>query len=131
MVITGTQLLIHFKWNGAISLRGHIRKIEWHLLIEWIYCKSLVILIENIPFNCLTRLCTFLLPIPFSPVNFHKYDKVYGDLCSVSHAKTWYCFSKVCKAKIEFFTNIWMARNAEKKSKQILRYNCSTKRPTQ
>ena len=35
------------------------------------------------------------------------------------------CFSKICKAKIEFFTNIQMTRNAEKKNKQILWYNSS------
>ena len=30
-------------------------------------------------------------------------------------------FSKICKAQIEFFTNIRMTRNSEKKNKQILR----------
>ena len=44
----------------------------------------------------------------FSHANFHKYDKVCRDLCSVSHAKTYYCFSKICKPKIEFSTNIRM-----------------------
>ena len=42
----------------------------------------------------------------FSQVYFHIYDKVCRDLCSVGHAKTCNCFSKICKAKIEFFTNI-------------------------
>ena len=63
--------------------------------------------------------------MPFYQVNFYKYDKVCGDLCSVSHVKTCYCFSKICKTKIEFFTNIQMTRNAEMKNKQILRYNSS------
>ena len=73
--------------------------------------------------------------MPFSQVNFHKYEKVCWDLCSVSHANTRYCFSKICKTKIEFFTNIRMreemrkTNKSEKKNKQILRYNCSTKRP--
>ena len=53
----------------------------------------------------LTGLCTFLSPKPFSRVNFHKYGKVFRDLCSVSHAK------------LLFF------------EKNILRYNCSTNRP--
>ena len=42
----------------------------------------------------------------FSQVNFHIYNNVCQDLCSVGHAKTCNCFSKICKAKIEFFTNI-------------------------
>ena len=67
--------------------------------------------------------------MPFSQEDFHKYDKVCQDLCSVSHAKTCYCFSKTCKAKIELFIHIRMTRNAEKKNKQILQYNCSTKQP--
>ena len=41
-------------------------------------------------------------------------------MCSVDHAKTCNCFSKICKAKVGFFTNIQMARNSEKKNKQIL-----------
>ena len=53
--------------------------------------------------HCLTGLCAFLSPMPFSQVNLLKYDKVCRDLCSVSQAKTCYCFSKICKAKIEFF----------------------------
>ena len=74
-------------------------------------------------------MCTFLLPMPFFQVNLHKYNKVCRVLCSVSHVKTCYSFSKICKSKIEFFTNIRMAKTAEKKNTQILRYNCSTKWP--
>ena len=44
------------------------------------------------------------------------YDNVCRDLCSVGHTKTFNCFSKICKAKIEFFSNIRMARNSEKKT---------------
>ena len=47
-------------------------------------------------------LCPFLSPMSFSQVNFHIYDKVCRDLRSVDHAKTCNCFSKICKAKIEF-----------------------------
>ena len=52
----------------------------------------------------------------FSQVNFHIYDNICRDLCSVGHAKTSNCFPKICKAKIEFFTNIRMT-NSEKKNK--------------
>ena len=55
--------------------------------------------------------------MPFSQVNFHKYDKACRDLCSVDHAKTCNCFSKICKVQIEFFTNIRMTRNPVKKNK--------------
>ena len=79
-----------------------------------------MILIKNALFKCLTGLCTSLSPMPFSHTNFYKYDKVCGDLCSVSQVNTCYCFSKTCKAKIEFFANIRMNRNAEKKNKQFL-----------
>ena len=47
-------------------------------------------------------LCTFLSPMPFSLVNFHKYDKVCRDLCSVRHGKTCYSFSKSVKQKSNF-----------------------------
>ena len=53
--------------------------------------------------------------------NCRRVDKVCRDLCSVDHAKTCNCFSKICKVQIEFFTNIQMTRNSEKKNKQILR----------
>ena len=45
---------------------------------------------------------TFLSPTPFFLVNFHKYEKVCRDLCSVHHAKTCYCFSKSVKQKWNF-----------------------------
>ena len=64
------------------------------------YRKSLVILIKKIHY--LTGFCTFLLPVPSSQGNFHKYDSVCGDLCNVSHAKTCYCFSKTVKQKLNF-----------------------------
>ena len=53
--------------------------------------------------------------MPFYQVNFHKYDKVCRDLCSVCHAKTCNCFSKICKVQIEFFTNIRMTRRRRTK----------------
>ena len=42
------------------------------------------------------RQCLFFL------VNFHKYDQVCQDLCSVRHAKTCCCFSKSVKQKSIF-----------------------------
>ena len=53
--------------------------------------------------------CESLMILIKKYTNFHKYEKD--------------CSSKVCKAKIEFFTNIRMTRNSEKKNKQILQYN--------
>ena len=68
-------------------------------------------------------ICTFLSPMSFSIVNFHIYHNVCRYLYSVGHAKTCNCFSKICKAKIEFFTNIRMTRNSEKKNKSYDKTN--------
>ena len=111
-----------------ISLGGCIhKKTTFHAYFgRMYYCTSLVILMKT---HYLTGLCTFLLPVSFSQVNIHIYSKVCRDLNSVDSTKTCNCFSKICKAKIEFFTNIRMTRNSEKKNKQTLRQNCYTKRP--
>ena len=58
----------------------------------------------------------------FSQVNVHIYDKICRDLCSVDHAKACNCFSKIFKAKIEFFTNIRMTRNTEKKRAEVANF---------
>ena len=117
MVIIGTPVFVCFKRNGAISLGGCIyQKKAFHAYLGRLYTLQIFGNI-NKKIHYVTGLCTYLSPMSFSQVNFHKYDKVCCDLCSASDAKTCYCFSKICKAKILFFTNIPMARNSEKKNK--------------
>ena len=76
--------------------------------------KSLLILIKSTLFNWVMY---FSLANIFFPSIFpHIWQCQCQCGCSVGHAKTCSCFSKFCKAKIEFFRNIWMTRNSEKKT---------------
>ena len=62
----------------------------------------------------------------FSP---GKFPQIRQMLSSVGHAKSCNCFSKIYKVQIEFFTNIRMTRNSEKKNKQILKNNAARNDP--
>ena len=65
-----------------------------HILGGCIYCESLFILIKNTLFNCLTGFMNFSFGNVLFPGEFPQI--ICGDLYSVSHVKTCYCFSKIC-----------------------------------
>ena len=119
--IIGTPVFICFKQNMVlyVSLGGRIyKKTAFHAYLGTMqYCKSFVILIKSALFNWVMYSS---FAISFSQVNIHIYDNFCREMGSVGHTKTCTCFSKICKAKIEFSKNIRMTRNSEKKNKQIL-----------
>ena len=108
------------KYGANISLGGRIhKKTAFHAYLGRMqYCKSLVILIKSALFNWIMY---FSFANAFFPSKFQQIRQSV-QICAMwvmqRHA---IAFSKICKAQIEFFTNIRMTRNSEKKNKQILR----------